>query len=112
MNLLIFERPVAGELREVNDLESADANGRMDVVILRRAESEKYSDAEEGSDAAMRGIALLIAGESDSAGSIFGGFTPMSLSGLRTANVHLELFSFGSYCVLDDEDAMKTVVGY
>jgi hypothetical protein len=66
---------VAGEGAKVKDLESVDANGRTDVAILRRAELEtKHSDAvcEDGSDAVMRGIALLIAGESGSSRSISG----------------------------------------
>jgi hypothetical protein len=62
----------AGRCAEMNDLEERFANGRTEVAILKAAKWEKQSDAEDGSDAVMRGIAFLIADESDSSRSIFG----------------------------------------
>ena len=41
--------------------EEKNCNGRMEVVFMQRAGTEKDSDAGVGSDAVMRGSACLIA---------------------------------------------------
>ena len=72
LGILAVEKLGAGRCAEMNDLEESLASGRTEVAILKAAKWQKQSDAEDGSDAVMRGIAFLIAGESDSSRSIFG----------------------------------------
>lgn len=64
--ILAAEKIGAGRAADMNDLEEILATGRVEFAMLKAAKLEKQSDAEDGSDAVMRGIVLCMAGESES----------------------------------------------
>lgn len=94
--------------------EEKNCNGRMEVVFMQRAGTEKDSDAGVGSDAVMRGSACLIARplrvrfQRDRSSKHSSNSGPVSKTCLYASRT-LPCFSFATHAL--DNHTMNTNIG-
>lgn len=81
LDLLVVEGFCAMECVEMKSREENDAKGRREVAVLMPPGPEESSDAEDGSDAGLRGTARLISRESNLLQINLPGAAPMAPSG-------------------------------